>query len=283
LSASILLKHPAGFISLKAQNVNKSERLASLPLTKTSDSDTAQFNDVLLKPVGQGRLYTSSRLKMIGFILAILGHLAIFAMIVHESQSHALIHKTAQPMTVSIIAHPAPEPAPEPEVVPIIKPVKITKKTVVKPKKVVEKIIPMENPVQPMIEVVTEPVVDNVQVEEEAVAQEVVQQAAPAAPAIVEEKIEHPKFGVAYLNNPAPAYPRVSRMAGEEGRVLLKVLVSDEGLVNTVDIEKSSGSSRLDQSASDAVKRWRFIPARKGNLALSAFVFVPINFSLANN
>jgi len=141
----------------------------------------------------------------------------------------------------------------------------------------------VENPVQPMIEAVTEPVVDNVPVEEEAVAQEVVQQAAPVAPAVVEEKIEQPKFGVAYLNNPAPTYPRVSRMAGQEGRVLLKVLVSEEGLANTVNIEKSSGSSLLDQSALDAVKRWRFIPARKGNLALSAFVFVPINFSLANN
>lgn len=97
---------------------------------------------------------------------------------------------------------------------------------------------------------------------------------------VVEEKIEPPRFGVAYLNNPAPRYPRLSRRKGEEGRVLLRVLVSDVGGAVEVNLEETSGSHRLDHAAITAVKKWRFIPARKNNQALSAYVLVPIKFSL---
>jgi protein TonB len=94
------------------------------------------------------------------------------------------------------------------------------------------------------------------------------------------EVIEPPRFGVAYLNNPAPEYPALSRRSGEEGRVLMKVLVSTDGAAETVQIEKSSGSERLDQAAMNAVKRWRFIPAQKNKQPLSAYVLVPMKFAL---
>jgi len=96
----------------------------------------------------------------------------------------------------------------------------------------------------------------------------------------VEEKIEPPKFGVAYLNNPAPDYPSLSRRKGDEGRVLLKVLVSADGKAEDVQIEKSSGFELLDEAAQKTVKQWRFVPARKGGEVLSAYVIVPIKFSL---
>ena len=85
---------------------------------------------------------------------------------------------------------------------------------------------------------------------------------------------------MAYLNNPAPDYPSMSRRQGEEGRVLMKVLVSASGAAEDVQVEKSSGSDRLDNAAVSAVKRWRFIPAKKNNQPLSAYVLVPIKFSL---
>jgi periplasmic protein TonB len=94
------------------------------------------------------------------------------------------------------------------------------------------------------------------------------------------EVIEPPQFGVAYLNNPAPEYPALSRRSGEEGRVLMKVLVSTDGAAETVQIEKSSGSERLDQAAMNAVKRWRFIPAQKNKQPLSTYVLVPMKFAL---
>jgi protein TonB len=96
----------------------------------------------------------------------------------------------------------------------------------------------------------------------------------------VVEKEEPPKFGVAYLNNPRPEYPRLSQRAGEEGKVVMKVLVSVEGRPDSVEVISSSGFERLDKAAVAAVKQWRFEPARKGGKALSAYVNVPLSFSL---
>lgn len=89
-----------------------------------------------------------------------------------------------------------------------------------------------------------------------------------------------PRFDAAYLNNPDPAYPAVSRRIGEEGRVILRVLVSSLGRAEQVEVRASSGSPRLDEAALAAVKRWRFEPARQGEAAIQAWVLVPISFHL---
>ena len=96
-----------------------------------------------------------------------------------------------------------------------------------------------------------------------------------AAPAIVP-----PKFDAAYLANPAPAYPTLSRRLNETGRVLLRVRVSADGLPASIDIAQSSGFPRLDEAAREAVRGWKFIPARQGEQAVAATVNVPIVFKL---
>ena len=67
---------------------------------------------------------------------------------------------------------------------------------------------------------------------------------------------------------------------GEEGKVLLKVRVSAQGTALDVAISKSSGFPRLDAAAQDAVARWRFVPARRGDEAVDSSVVVPITFAL---
>ena len=99
---------------------------------------------------------------------------------------------------------------------------------------------------------------------------------APVAPA----PIVPPKFNADYLDNPAPMYPSLARRMGEEGRVLLRVYVEASGLPSKVEIRTSSGSERLDQAALEAVRRWKFVPARQGDQAVPAFVVVPISFYL---
>ena len=47
-----------------------------------------------------------------------------------------------------------------------------------------------------------------------------------------------------------------------------------------IEIKKSSGYDRLDQSALTTVKQWRFIPARKGEVAIPLWVNIPIKFQL---
>ncbi len=90
-----------------------------------------------------------------------------------------------------------------------------------------------------------------------------------------------PRFDAAYLNNPAPAYPARARRAREEGRVLLRVLVSAEGAPLQVEVRASSGSAALDQAAAATVRAWRFTPARLGEAPVQAWVLVPIEFSLS--
>ena len=89
-----------------------------------------------------------------------------------------------------------------------------------------------------------------------------------------------PSFSAAYLRNPAPRYPVAARRAGEQGTVTLKVRVGSSGLPLRVEVEKTSGAVRLDNAALDAVKQWRFVPARRGSTAIESWVLVPIVFRL---
>jgi protein TonB len=105
---------------------------------------------------------------------------------------------------------------------------------------------------------------------------------APPSPPAPPAAMTQARFDADYLQNPAPAYPAVSRRLGEEGRVLLRVHVDASGRPIQIEVKSSSGSPRLDQSALDAVARWKFIPARRGDDAVAAWVQVPIVFNLKN-
>lgn len=104
--------------------------------------------------------------------------------------------------------------------------------------------------------------------------------ASSAAPASVEAPLEAARFDAAYLRNPPPPYPPLSRRLGEQGKVDLRVHVNAEGLPTEVEIKSSSGSRRLDESALETVRKWRFIPARQDDRPVAAWVIVPINFHL---
>ncbi len=69
-----------------------------------------------------------------------------------------------------------------------------------------------------------------------------------------------------YLHNPKPPYPEFSEDVGEQGTVVLSVMVEPNGRASSVNVVKSSGYSRLDNSARDTVRnQYRFIPAKRGN------------------
>ena len=104
--------------------------------------------------------------------------------------------------------------------------------------------------------------------------------AAPLASEPVAPQPVPPRFDAAYLNNPPPAYPSVSRRLGEEGKVMLRVFVEPNGTPSQVKIQQPSGFPRLDAAALDAVRQWRFVPARQGTDQIGAWVLVPIAFNL---
>jgi len=67
---------------------------------------------------------------------------------------------------------------------------------------------------------------------------------------------------------------------GEQGVVTLLVLVGVDGLPQKVELKTSSGYERLDRAALDAVRQYRFVPGRRGNVPEAMPVIVPIVFKL---
>lgn len=100
--------------------------------------------------------------------------------------------------------------------------------------------------------------------------------AAPPAPV----QATQPRFDADYLDNPKPPYPPLARRMGEEGRVVLRAHVTPDGAAGEVQLHASSGSPRLDESALQTVRRWKFVPARRGAEPVAAWVLVPIAFTL---
>ena len=92
-----------------------------------------------------------------------------------------------------------------------------------------------------------------------------------------------PKYGIEGFPNPAPRYPYLSRANGEEGKVILQVVVDKYGLASEITIVQSSGYRRLDKAATKAVKKWKFQPALKGGFKVQGVVQVPISFVLRNS
>lgn len=216
------------------------------------------------------------------WLLVLITHLAILACMLLLKPETLEKREEPQPMLVSLVTNPAPDP----ELVPLVPPPEIKQKPV--EKKIVKKVEKRQLEPSPQVQqqVAEQPVVQEI-------PQEVVQETKSAniympkavekeepKPAEPEPVVELPRFGVAYLNNPAPGYPSMSRRLGEEGRVLLRVLVAKDGKAESVELEQTSGFERLDQSAIDVVKKWSFIPAKKGKETISAYVLVPVKFTL---
>ena len=83
-----------------------------------------------------------------------------------------------------------------------------------------------------------------------------------------------------YRSNPSPIYPRIARIRGYQGNVLLDVLVNGDGKVDDIKVFKSSGHPVLDRVAKSTVKHWLFEPGRIGERNVDMWVRVPIRFEL---
>lgn len=199
-------------------------------------------------------------------------HLAVVAAIVRTDAPE--VEAGGQTVMVSFVTEvasaPVPPVPPPPALVQEAPPVLATERQVVAeaaPTKVAEVVAPVLPPV-------TAP---------SAAADVVAPAPSDAVPAALPPTITTPpSFGAAYLNNPRPAYPMVSRRLREQGVTLLRVEVSGEGRPQQVIIERSSGSERLDRAARMAVRDWRFVPAREGDKTVTGWVTVPINWKLEN-
>lgn len=101
---------------------------------------------------------------------------------------------------------------------------------------------------------------------------------APAAPPA--PQVELPLSDADYLQNPKPAYPAISKRLGEQGKVIVRVLIGLDGLPQKAEIKQSSHFDRLDQVALATVMRWRFVPGKRGGVPEAMWCQVPLNFVL---
>lgn len=191
-----------------------------------------------------------------------------------------LVDPQPLPMEVTLIATPLPQNNPAPAPAPPV----VEKKTPPppKPKPVIKKAEPVvkkqaaPTPVEPTPteQIVTSP--------SAASSSYSVPAAPPTPPAPPVETFVEPNYKANYAENPKPTYPSIARSRGWQGKVLLKVDVSVDGLSETVAVQQSSGHESLDEAAVEAVKKWKFIPAKRGDKAVASAVIVPIIFKLDN-
>lgn len=213
-------------------------------------------------------------------VLVVLAHVAGLATLAQLARQPDTVEET--PISVALIELPKPQPtvappAPRPVVEPPPKPTPRPQPRAPKPApKVTESqtAIRAETPPPAPVEPVREAVVPTPPAPPAPPARPTPE----APPAVVAAR-----FDAAYLNNPAPAYPPLSRRMREEGKVMLRVQVTAEGLPAQVDLAESSGFARLDAAAREAVQRWRFVPAKQGGQPVAAAVIVPIVFKLEGN
>ncbi|MHB1246564.1 MAG: energy transducer TonB [Sulfuriferula sp.] len=139
---------------------------------------------------------------------------------------------------------------------------------------------PSSRPVQKSVEVVPAPSSAPTVAEPEPEPTPVISPPLAIAAAPAPPPLAPPRFSVAYLHNPPPPYPLMARRNGYQGTVVVRAEVSVGGDCLQAQVEKSSGYAVLDQAALEAVKQWRFLPARRGNQTVAAWVEVPVTFRL---
>lgn len=204
----------------------------------------------------------------------------LFALLVHAGAiASILLLKQTPPQAPEIfsvsllpMAPPAPEPpapAPAPKPQPVVKkakpkPTPLPKPAPVESKTAISQAQPAPAPT---------PVVKEEQVSTKASGTDT------PAPVVAVAPVQ---YNAAYLNNPRPSYPSMSRRLGEQGKVMLEVQVQADGLPSRVSISKSSGYPRLDNAALDAVKHWKFVPAKRAGIPIAATVIIPMPFVLEN-
>ncbi len=201
----------------------------------------------------------SKHLVPYSFALVLLAHVGGLAAVLHAPEPIAPI--VIEPPTIQGVIV-ASEPIKEPEK-PVEPPPPQPEKPVPKPKIPLPKAPPSERAVTPEPELVPAPV------------EETEKPAEPTPAPVIP-----PQADASQLNNPAPAYPQASRRLKEEGVVLLEILVKADGSLGEMRLKKSSGYNRLDEAAQNAVRKWHFVPAKRGGEAIDYWYELPIEFSL---
>ncbi len=157
-----------------------------------------------------------------------------------------------------------PKPQPKPVAQPKLKPQPLAIKPKAQAEKPAETVVAQAQPVQATTAAPTE---------SDSNAEATASSAPPSDTVVKPTKAD-------YLNNPKPEYPALSRRLGEEGKVVISVLINTQGRAEEVRLKKSSGYNRLDDAALRAVKTWGFRAGTRNGVAEAMWFDVPVLFRL---
>lgn len=211
-----------------------------------------------------------------GLLFVLLVHAALFYFLWNQR----LIPPPEQMVTLfaDLITLPAPNTAPK--VIPEPPPVKLqpAKKPVIIPK---QEHLAAKTPAEPKQEHI-EPLPEPEPVMEQA------KEAGPVAEAPPTQMQTGPvtlssELSVSCPKLTAPAYPAISRRMGEEGKLVLRVELDENGRIDDAKVINSSGYERLDEAALAAVKNWQCNPSLRNGQPVRAVALQPFNFVLQGN
>lgn len=194
---------------------------------------------------------------------------ALHAAVLWGLMQHRLIATPQEAVTlfVNFIAPPAPEkketPKPQPKPKPIEKP---------QPRQIVA-----QTPVVAPTDYIAPPPPPQLA---PVVAAPPAPSAPPAPPKPTGPIMLGGELSVACPERTPPRYPPHSRRMGEEGAVMLRVELDEQGNVGAVRVSTSSGFVRLDEAALAAVRTWRCHPAHRDGQPVRAVALQPFKFVL---
>jgi TonB family protein len=85
-------------------------------------------------------------------------------------------------------------------------------------------------------------------------------------PALLTERIE-------------PVYPTLAKQMRHSGHVELHAIISEEGRIES--LEMVSGDVLFEQSAMDAVRRWRYRPTFLNGAPVKVDTYITVNYVMA--
>ena len=236
------------------------------------------LSDFTMQPAGRPRPRLSRNAAIA------LGVVALHGGLIWALQSGLLLRTVQLIVPVEVLAQliempePRPEPAPPAPPAPPLRPVtpSVQKKVVPKPvARPQAQPLAIANPT-PSPNAPTGSLAPDLPPAPAPVATAPAAPVAPPTPPVV----QLPSSNADYLQNPKPAYPPLSKRLGEQGKVVVRVLIGADGVPQKAELRQSSGFDRLDQAALSTVLKWRYVPGKRGGLAEDMWFNVPINFVL---
>lgn len=235
--------------------------------------DNERQNSIFATLLGEERPANMlSLLTILVVLLHIAGMLWLLKPVEQETPAKPLIMEVqmiAMSAPKPSVAPPTPAPTPPEKKPPPIKP---------QPKPVPKKMPPVVQKAPDFAP--AEPAAESRPVMQTTASQSSTATGSKASTTPQVEEYTEANFRANYAHNPKPDYPSIAKSRNWQGKVMLRVKVSAEGLSDAVEVEHSSGHDILDESAVEAVKKWRFIPAKRGETPVASSVLVPIIFSL---